>query len=437
MPKPPPSCVKKITAKNFHPGGLHKLSQQPLATLFNMTQPTPPAIPALQKRIKRHVRGRSHAFFIATAPALTALCYDELIALSLPLEHAQMVPGGIAITGRLAVCYLANLYLRTANRILMRLTHFHATNFRQLHKKLAAFPWELYLYATHPLAFQVTARHSRLYHTDAISDACRAAILDRLSRRGLQPASRPVQDRQQQIFVRAIDDNFSLSIDSSGTHLYKRGFKKHRGPAPLRETIASAILTLAGYDGTHVLFDPMCGTGTFAFEAAMIAAHIPAGWHRTFAFMEWPAFRPRQWAFLKKEAAQHITMIEQPRIFASDKDPDHCKSLARSIEAAGLSGAVNVQCRDFFEIDNHGDQPGTGLVVLNPPYGRRLGTDREAHRRMRAIGTKLIHSFKGWRFALLVPHEHWLQALPFDLRTHPLQHGGLRLLLAVGTIPAP
>jgi len=398
---------------------------------------TPPATPALLKRIKRHVKGRTHEFFIATAPELAALCYDELIALSLPLEHAQIVPGGIEIKGRLTVCYLANLHLRTANRILMRLGQFHATNFRQLHKKLTALPWELYLYAASPLAFQVTTRHSRLYHTDAISEACRAAIDDRLSRQGQQPGALPSEGRRQQIFVRAIDDTFSLSIDSSGTNLHKRGFKKHHGAAPLRETIASAVLTLAGYDGTQILIDPMCGTGTFSLEAAMIAAHIPAGWHRAFAFMGWPAFSPRQWAYLKKEAAQSINAIEQPLIFASDKHLDQCKSLTRSIEAAGLSGAISVQCRDFFEIAPPAGKPAYGLIVLNPPYGRRLGTDREAKQRIRAIGAKLINSFPGWKMALLLPHKRWLQFLPFDLKTHPLQHGGLRLRLAIGTIPGP
>ncbi len=402
-----------------------------------MTQLTPPATPSLLKRIKRNVKGRTREFFIATAPELTALCFDELTALSLPLEHAQLVHGGIEIKGRLAVCYLANLHLRMANRVLMRLDHFHATNFRQLHKSLAAFPWELYLYTASPLAFHVTARHSRLYHTDAISDACRSAIVDRLSHRGQQPETLPGEGRRQKIFVRVTDDNFSLSIDSSGNNLYKRGFKKHRGAAPLRETIASAVLTLAGYDGSQILFDPMCGTGTFSLEAAMIAAHIPAGWHRTFAFMGWPAFSPRQWAFLKKEAAKDIQAIEQPLIFASDEHHDQCKSLAQSIEAAGLSGAINVQCRDFFEIDTHAHKPGNGLVVLNPPYGRRLGTDREATHRIRAIGTKLNRSFQGWRLALLIPHERWLRALPFDLKTHSLQHGGLHLLLATGTIPGP
>ena len=400
-----------------------------------MTENTPPASPALLKRIKRHIKGRPRDFFIVTAPELTSLCYDELMALHLPLEQAQMVPGGIEIKGRLTAGYLANLHLRMANRILMRLDHFHATNFRQLHKKLAAFPWEMYLYATSALSFQVTARHSRLYHTDAISEVFRSAVLERLSHRGLPQGSQPVEGYRQQIFVRTLDDNFSISIDSSGTNLYKRGFKKQGGAAPLRETIASAVLTLAGYDGTQILFDPMCGTGTFSFEAAMIAAHIPPGWHRTFAFMGWPAFSPQQWAFLRKEAQKDIRTIEQPLIFASDKHRDHCRSLARSIESAGLSGAINVRCRDFFEVDPLAQNQKTGLVILNPPYGRRLGTDREANRRIHAIGAKLLSAFKGWRLALLIPHKNWLQALPFDLKTHPLQHGGLRLLLAVGTIP--
>jgi putative N6-adenine-specific DNA methylase len=391
----------------------------------------------VQKRIKRHVRGRSREFFVAAAPELIKLCYDELMALALPLEHARVVSGGIEIKGRLPVCYLANLHLRTANRILMRLDHFAATNFRQLGKKIVAFPWELYLYAQTPLTFHVTAKHSRLYHTDAISDIVRTGIADRLDSRGMPSTAVPADGRPQQIFVRVVDDQFLISIDSSGTNLYKRGLKLQGGPAPLRETLASAVLTLAGYDGATILLDPMCGTGTFTLEAAMRAAHIPAGWYRTFAFMQWPAFSPGQWDYLKKKAGENIRTSAQPQIFASDKDRPLCTALSRTVASAGLSPAVKVQCRDFFDLQLPPGIQNPGLVVLNPPYGRRLGTGQEGQERIRAIGTKLLGTFPGWRLGLLVPHKHWLRTLPFDLRTHPLQHGGLRLLLAVGTIPAP
>jgi putative N6-adenine-specific DNA methylase len=179
----------------------------------------------------------------------------------------------------------------------------------------------------------------------------------------------------------------------------------------------------------------MCGTGTFALEAAMIASHIPAGWFRDFAFMGWPAFSPPQWEYLKKEAATTMCRPDSTLIFASDKNPRACQTLTRSLASAGLSKIVNVLCRDFFDV-----QPpahSVGLVVLNPPYGRRLGSVRASDRLMRAISTKLITDYCGWQLALLVPHKSWLQSLPFPLRTHALVHGGLQLVLAVGTISVP
>ena len=390
----------------------------------------------MRKRIKRHVRGRPREFFIATARGLTALCYDELMSLGLPLENVQVVPGGIEFTGRLPVCYLANLHLRKANRILMRLDQFKATNFRQLHKKTAAFPWELYVYRSTPLAFRVTTKHSRLYHSAAISNTIKTAIIERLANQGVMAEPETGAQYPQQIFVRVVDDTFMVSLDSSGPNLYKRGLKTHHGPAPIRETLANAVLTLAGYDGSQILVDPMCGTGTFTLEAAMITSRIPAGWHRTFSFMGWPAFRPRQWSYLKKQARESMRKIEQPTIFASDADPRLCRVLAQSLATRRLASAVALQCRDFFAIQPSTEIGDTGLVVLNPPYGRRLGTNRQGEQRMHLIAEKLLSDFPGWRLALIVPHKHWLKFLPIDFKKHPLQHGGLHLLLAVGTLPS-
>ena len=286
-----------------------------------------------------------------------------------------------------------------------------------------------------PLAFRVTAKHSRLYHSAAIRDTIKTAIIDRLADAGLPAESETGKQYPQQIFVRVIDDAFLISLDSSGPNLYKRGIKTHHGAAPLRETLANAVLSLAGYDGSQILLDPMCGTGTFSLEAAMIASRMPAGWHRTFAFMGWPAFSPRQWSYLKKQAGETIRNIEQPIIFASDADSGLCEALTQSLASANLANAVALQCRDFFTIQPAAEIGGTGLVVLNPPYGRRLGTDRQGGQRMRVIAEKLLSDFHGWQLALIVPRRQWLQSLPIKFKTHPLHHGGLHLHLAVGTLP--
>lgn len=278
---------------------------------------------SLLKRIKRHVTGREKEFFAATSPGLESLCLDELKNLSLTGEAIIEPEGGVRFTGRIPDCCSANLNLRTANRILMRIGEFKATNFMQLEKRLSDFPWELYLTAGQLPGLRVAAKLSRLYHKDAVSDIFSRSIGKRLARNS---ASSAVKDPsiKQQIFVRISNDRVSISIDSSGELLYKRGIKKHRATAPLRETTAAAILRLSGYDGSEPLLDPMCGSGTFSLEAAMIAQNIPAGRFRNFAFMNWPCFAPQTWEYLKRKAESGIKLISSPLIFASDTDSKAC-----------------------------------------------------------------------------------------------------------------
>ncbi|WP_172683790.1 hypothetical protein [Desulfosarcina cetonica] len=126
----------------------------------------------------------------------------------------------------------------------------------------------------------------------------------------------------QTLFVRVVEDRFSLSLDSSGPALYKRGYKTGAARAPIRETLAAAILMTAGYDPARPLVDPMCGAGTFSLEAAMMAKHVAPGANRDFAFMGWPAFAANPWAFLKRQAHRQMVVLDRPRIFASDLDAD-------------------------------------------------------------------------------------------------------------------
>ncbi len=242
----------------------------------------------LSKRIKRHVIGRRHNFFVATSPGFEPVCLQELLKLKPAASEACVTPGGVEFEGRLDDCYLANLNLRSANRILMRIHTFKSSNFRKLEKKLGDIPWELYLHAGRVPKVHVSTKHCRLRHSGAITERFRTTIAAQLSRFESVKKITKIASAEQNIYVRGIDDRFTVSIDSSGDLLYKRGLKKHAGKAPLRETLAAAALLLAGYDGRDPLLDPMCGSGTFSLEGALMAKRIPAGWLRDFAFMGWP-----------------------------------------------------------------------------------------------------------------------------------------------------
>lgn len=393
---------------------------------------------SLSRRIKRHVTGPVQTFFAATSPGLEQLCLTELQARPLSIKTAQVVTGGVQFKGRVRDCFRANLTLSTANRILMRIGVFNATNFRQLEKKLSDFNWELYLPAGQLPRINVTSRHSRLFHTAAISERFKISIAGRLVTipAGQTPSAHaPVP---QIIFVRVVNDHFTLSIDSSGDLLYKRGIKKDVGRAPLRETIAAGILTLAGYTGREPLLDPMCGSGTFTLEAAMRAQKVPAGWFRDFAFKGWPCFRPRQWAYIRRQSENQISLLTKPFIFAFDHDRRICNVLQDKIETYGFSGAIRISCRDFFGVAPHEVSPRPGLVVINPPYGLRMGDPDQIEAFFRRIYGTLKRAYRGWKLALIVPENRLAAMAPFQkMRLHRLHHGGLQLTLLIAEIKAP
>ena len=398
-----------------------------------MTSDQPPDS-ALHKRIKRHVIGRRRTYFAATAPGFEALCNKELSAPGLSIENATIVDGGVEFSGRLLDCYQANLHLRTASRILLRIDSFKASSFRQLEKKVAKIPWELYLPPKGLPDIHVTTRHCRLYHTDAVNQRFLAGISEHLPENNYSATEIDWPLTNATVFVRGIDDQFTISIDSSGNHLHKRGLKRHRGKAPLRETLAAAALLLAGYGGTEPLIDPMCGTGTFSLEAALMVKNIPPGWFREFAFKHWPSFSQKRWDYLKRQCETLFNFPQRPMIYASDQDSAACSRLEKCIQQNHLSDIISVAQKNFFDLvpDQLVDQ--TGAVVINPPYGKRLGSLEKSEQLFGAIGDKLNQAYKGWKVVLVAPDRKLIKKIPFKLNVIPFFHGGLNPALMFGKI---
>jgi putative N6-adenine-specific DNA methylase len=393
-----------------------------------------PTESSLFKRIKRHVIGRERKFFAATPPGFEPVCLSELLKFQPGTGKARATPGGVEFEGRLDVCYHANLNLRSANRILMRIHAFKSSNFRQLEKKVRDIPWELYLQSDNLLNVHVTTKHCRLHHSGAISEKFQKAITRRLSGIDLDEKIPGAPSAHQNIFVRGVDDRFSVSIDSSGDLLYKRGLKKHTGKAPLRETLAAAALMLAGYDSAEPLLDPLCGAGTFSLEAALMAKRIPAGWFRDFAFTQWPSFLTKRWNYIRRQSESGFVRPEQPMVFASDTDPGACQKLKRCVEGFGLSDTVQVHQKDFFDLDPRELTDQTGIICLNPPYGRRLGGRQESEKFFGAICDKLKQAYTGWKLVLFAPSRKLAGTIPFQTKSYPILHGGLKLALLIGKI---
>lgn len=384
----------------------------------------------LDRRIKRHVIGGQHSFFAVTPPGYEDLCRRELEGLDAPLAFDPPVKGGVAFGGRLTDLYQANLQLRTAGRVLLRLAVFKATGFRRLEKQIRELPWSLYLPRGAIPRFNVSTRHSRLYHTQAVARHIGDSLSGHWSALGIEPVS----GDDQTLHVRLVDDRVTLSLDSSGPNLYRRGLKTHAVRAPLRETLAAIILKIAGYRPDRPLVDPMCGAGTFSLEAALMAKSIPPGLHRHFAFMQWPAFRPAQWNHLCKAAGSRIRILDQPLIWASDIDGAACEKLARCVTQNGLDDAVRVETMDFFSLLPAQVTDRPGLLVFNPPFGRRLRPDAAVGDLYQRIALKLRRDFRGWRAALLVPGRRLARSLNLPFKADDLEHGGLKLTLLTGRL---
>lgn len=386
--------------------------------------------PAFKKRVKRQVSGKSRECFVATAPGFEKLAGTELTTLPLSDTSIKIQPGGVSFNGKLIDLMHANLHLRIANRILMRLVTFRAEGLYELQRKLTHIPWEIYLHQGQNVNIHVTSRHSRLYHSKAIAQRINQSITDRQ----MTMVSGPGHRSNQQIFVRLLNNRVTISIDSSGDPLFKRGLKNHGGTAPLRETLAAAVLQIAGYSPEMPLLDPMCGSGSFSIEAAMMAKNMAAGMHRQFAFTDWPAFQPKRWAHLNKVARHMVTRLPHPTIIASDKSSKAVNSLSNCISTHHLADAVQVRKMDFFDLKPMDWTHQKGLLVLNPPYGVRLSKEQDTNAFFSKLAHKLRNDFGGWQVALLVPESAAKRTRQLALKSFRIVHGGLTIFLFFGKI---
>ncbi|CCK78913.1 THUMP domain-containing class I SAM-dependent RNA methyltransferase [Desulfobacula toluolica] len=392
-----------------------------------------------EKRVKRRIIGRDHSFFVSCSPGLKQVCLNEMQGQisnlsSFPEDNISVIQGGIEFIGKLNSCVLLNLNLRSPSKILMRINSFKADSFKKLEKKINAIDWILYLPKNCHLKFNVTARKSRLYHSDAIAQRCEKIILDQI-RSGSGFDGIPGKISTQTIYVRVEDDNFTVSLDSTGELLFKRGLKQKVTQAPLRENLAFAMLFWAGFSKEDILIDPMCGSGTFSLEAAMIKSCIPPGFFRSFAFENWPGFSPKAYSHIKKQAQENFTHCSAKQIFASDIDEMALTAMEQNISHSRLNPVIDVSKTDFFTILPSMISPEKkGVVMLNPPYGKRLGEKSDTRSFYREIGKKLAADFKGWRFGIILPSGEYKSSLGLKLELKPIYHGGLDIFAGIGII---
>ena len=355
--------------------------------------------------------------FLATAPGLESVLCAE--ARERGFRDAAVVPGGVNVTGGWPEVWRANLEVRGAGRVVARFSAFRAMHLAQLDRRARKLPWGDVLRRDVPFRVEATCRKSRIYHSGAAAQRVTTAIREEL---GAPYAA----DAEVCIRVRLEDDMCIIGVDTSGELLHKRGFKEAVNKAPMRETMASLFLRQCGFDGTEPVVDPMCGSGTFIIEAAEIAAGQKPGRSRHFAFEQLATFDAAAWQQMRVTGSGQRPTL---RFYGSDRDAGAIDMSRANAERAGVTDITAFQQHAISELDAPPGPPG--LVIINPPYGARIGDKKSLMPLYRALGQTLLSRFSGWRVGLIATEPFLASAtgLPFKPSGAPVAHGGLRVTL--------
>jgi putative N6-adenine-specific DNA methylase len=368
--------------------------------------------------------------FLVTAPGFESVLCAE--AKEKGFKAAKPVKGGVTVTGGWPEVWRANLWVRGAGRVLAVLASFRAEHLAELQAKARKVPWAEVLRPDVPFRVEATSAKSRIYHTGAAAERVEAAIRDTL---GAPSAPEAPVPESVLVRVRIEHDLCTLSVDTSGEPLHKRGYKAAVGTAPMRETLAALLLMQCGYSGTEPVLDPMCGSGTFVIEAAEMAARLNPGRTRRFAFEHLATFDAAAWSRMRAVASRRDPPAGV-RFWGSDRDAGAVAMARANAERAGVAGLVELRQCPVSDVAAPEGPPG--LVIVNPPYGGRLGDRRKLEPLYRALGATLLSRFPGWRVGLVTSEASLARAtgLPFLPPAAPVPHGGLRVTL-LQTAPLP
>jgi putative N6-adenine-specific DNA methylase len=357
--------------------------------------------------------------YAITAPGIEQVTARELAALG--VAPGDVEPGGVAFRATKAGLYSANLELRSASRVLVRLASFHAAAFHELERRAGRLAWNRFLAPQAVAEFRVTSRKSKLYHQDAIAERLVRMVEKGRERVGTDETS------VQFFIVRLYRDECTISIDSSGELLHRRGYRLEGGEAPLRETLAAAMLLESGWDGTTALADPFCGSGTIPIEAALMARCRAPGLERTFAFERWPELDALGWKRIKDAARARVLERAPAAIVGADRDAAAVAAAVANAQRAGVAGDVEFRRATMSAFEPPGP---AGHLVTNPPYGIRVGERAKLRGLYARLGEVVRTRCPGWRVTMVSPDralEH-ATGLRFESRL-VTTNGGIKIRL--------
>ncbi|GAB3236772.1 THUMP domain-containing protein [Hymenobacter seoulensis] len=340
---------------------------------------------------------RSAPFYMT---ATTQFGLEEVLAEELRQLGAKIEKVGqraIEFTGDTQLLYEACLWCRTAMRILKPFAGFYARDEKALYREVGRIDWSKYIRQDQTFAITAVVNKSTFEHSLFVAQLTKDAIVDQFRNRTGERPSVDVKNPDIRLHLHMIENEVILSLDASGESLHRRGYRQQTNVAPLNEALAAGLLLLSGWDGKKPLIDPMCGSGTLLTEAALIAQRIAPGLYHQgkFGFENWADFDASLWESVQMDAKQMRLEEPQAYIAGSDLSREFIELARENVAAADLEDFIRLGVRDVKEAKAPAKEE-PGIVIMNPPYGERIGEEAEMDALYKTIGDTLKSGFQGY-----------------------------------------
>lgn len=345
-----------------------------------------------------------------TFKGLEQVLAEELVQLG--ANNVQVERRAVSFTGDLRMLYTANMCLRTASRVLVPIASFKAKNTDDIYAQVKALDWSQYMTLKTTFQIDATVYSDFFRHSQFVTYRVKDAIVDYWMEKENARPSVKLEGADLYLNIHIAADRVTLSLDSSGESLHKRGYRVANTQAPINEALAAGMLLLAGWKGQSDLYDPMCGSGTLLIEAALIARNIAPGVYRQgFAFEKWANFDADLWDEVYNDDSRE--RVFKHKIYGSDAGFYAAQAAQKNIQSAGLQRDIEVRqvrIQELRLVDEARNMDGA-LVMINPPYGERLSQDKDVLRLYQDMGTALKHQFSGATAWVISSNEEALKCI--------------------------
>ena len=361
-------------------------------------------------------------YFATVARSLETIAAQELERLGAKKVRPDFT--GVHFQGDRALLYRVNLWARTIFRVLMPIREVKCYNAEQLYRSVQKIDWEEYIQPDNTLAVKCTGSNRNLNHTHFSALQIKKAIVDQQRRKTGRRSSVDLENPDLLINAHIFQNRCILSLDSSGASLHRRGYRPAMGLAPLKETLAAALLEMAEWNPNLPFLDPLCGSGTLPIEAALKGLNIAPGLYRKrFGFESWRDFDQSLWQKILKEAKDsQLSELKAP-IVGSDRDPNILDQARTNANFCGIEHQIKFFQKELSQIESPAD---CGIIICNPPYGKRIGDAQELGALYQLLGDIFKQRFKGWTAYVLTGNKELAKQIGLRAsRRIPVYNGSL------------